>query len=431
MKKLHLFSFTAIASILLFAGCSKDSGKDATGGDEPAPVNVKCVSVNGHDLYQTDGSRLFVKGVNLANWLNPEGYMWNFQKRSAHQIDEMFRQLVGPDFTDRFWADFIDNYITIDDMRFIKSTGANAVRLPIHYKLFTAESYMGSNDPNLGIRILDRVIGWCKETGLYLIIDMHCAPGGNAGDNIDDSYGYAWLFTSEANKKQLCDIWKKIADHCKAEPIVLGYELLNEPISSNHSELYPELHPMMKRLTKAIREVDPNHIVIWGGANYNELFEGIYDPADGVFNSKSSEYDGKVMFACHRYGSDWIEPFVQWRDKMNCPMLMTEWGHGTSSEWQLNFAKKMQANNIGYTAWPYKMIGPWESSFTMVKQPANWDKIVEFEKADRMNYDDIIAARDKCGQDVARKAMTDFIENCKHGNCVRLQHYINSMNFND
>ncbi|MDE5635592.1 MAG: glycoside hydrolase family 5 protein, partial [Muribaculaceae bacterium] len=85
----------------------------------------------------------------------------------------------------------------------------------------------------------------------------------------------------------------------------------------------------------------------------------------------------------------------------------------------------------GYTAWPYKMIGPWESSFTMVKEPANWDKIVEFEKAARMNYDDIIAARDKCGQDVARKAMTDFIENCKHGNCVRLQHYINSMNFND
>lgn len=427
MKKLRLL--LAVAGLTLLWSCSKDNGKE----EEPQqkPVNVTCVKVNGPDLIQPDGSKLYIKGVNLGNWLNAEGYMWNFQKRSAHQIDEMFRQLVGPDFTDNFWKDFIDNFITLDDMKYIKSTGANTVRLPLHYKLFTKESYMGSNDPELGMEILDRVIGWCKETGLYLILDMHCAPGGNAGDNIDDSYGYAWLFTSENNKKQLCDIWMKIADHCKAEPIVLGYELLNEPISSNHSELYGELHPMLKRLTLAIRTVDPNHIVMWGGANYNELFEGIFDPTDAVFSVGNKDYDANIMFACHRYGSDWIEPFVQWRDKMNRPMYMSEWGHGQSGEWQSNFAKKLRDNNIGHTVWTYKMIGPWVSSFTTVREPDNWDKIVEFEKAPRDNYDDVIAARNKCGQEVARKAMNDFITNCRFSNCQQNGDYIRSVGMNE
>ena len=81
---------------------------------------------------------------------------------------------------------------------------------------------------------------------------------------------------------------------------MLGYELLNEPISSNHSELYGELHPMLKRLTLAIRTVDPNHIVMWGGANYNELFEGIFDPTDAVFSVGNKDYDANIMFACNR-----------------------------------------------------------------------------------------------------------------------------------
>ena len=426
MKK--LFLLPAIAALTLLWSCSKEDNNEEP---QPKPVNVACVKVNGHDLIQPDGSKLYVKGVNLGNWLNAEGYMFNFEKRSAHQIDEMFRQLVGPEQTDIFWQDFIDNYITLDDMKYIKSTGANTVRLPLNYKLFSGESYMGSNDPDRGMEILGRVIEWCKETGLYLIIDMHCAPGGNSGDNIDDSYGYAWLYTSESNKKQVCDIWMRIADRCKTEPIVLAYELLNEPISSNHSELYPELHPMMKRITLAIRTVDPNHAVMWGGANYNELFEGIYDPTDGIFISNSTEYDPNVMFACHRYGSDWIEPFVQWRDKTSRPMIMTEWGHGPTGEWQSNFARKMRDNNIGHTVWTYKMIGPWVSSFTTIREPDNWDKIVEFERSPRMNYDDIIAARNRCGQAVARKAMADFIVNSRRANCHKNDSYIRSVGMAD
>ena len=65
-------------------------------------------------------------GTNLGNWLNPEGYMFNFSKtNSAHFIDEMLRQLVGPDEAASFWKQFKENYITKADIDFIASTGAN------------------------------------------------------------------------------------------------------------------------------------------------------------------------------------------------------------------------------------------------------------------------------------------------------------------
>ena len=149
------------------------------------------VRVDSADLITPDGEKLFIRGTNLGNWLNPEGYMFGFQKvNSAHFIDEMLRQAVGPYATDLFWANFKNNYITEADIAFIASTGANTIRLPFHYKLFTHEDYMGLAANQDGFQRMDQVVEWCRKYGLYVILDMHDAPGGQTGDNIDDSYGY-------------------------------------------------------------------------------------------------------------------------------------------------------------------------------------------------------------------------------------------------
>ena len=142
-------------------------------------------------MIQPDGSKLFIKGTNLGNWLNPEGYMFGFNKtNSGRFINEMFCQMVGPDFVAEFWKQFKDNYITRKDVEFIASTGANTIRLPFHYKLFTDEDYMGLTGGQDGFARVDSVVNWCRDNNLYLILDMHDAPGGQTGDNIDDSYGY-------------------------------------------------------------------------------------------------------------------------------------------------------------------------------------------------------------------------------------------------
>ena len=102
------------------------------------------VRVDGPNLVKPDGTKLFIQGTNLGNWLNPEGYMFGLSRtNSAWMIDLMIKEAVGPDFAAEFWRQFKDNYITRKDIEFIASQGANTIRLPFNYKLFTDDDYMG------------------------------------------------------------------------------------------------------------------------------------------------------------------------------------------------------------------------------------------------------------------------------------------------
>ena len=378
------------------------------------------IRIDGTDLVAPDGSVFFIKGTNLGNWLNPEGYMFGFSKtNSAGMIDRMFRELVGPDFTDEFWKLFKDNYITREDIEFISSTGSNTIRVPFHYKLFTDEDYMGLKSQQDGFKRLDDVIGWCREFGLYVILDMHDAPGGQTGDNIDDSYGYPWLLESEASQQLFCDIWREIADYYKNEPVILGYDLINEPIApyfDNMDELNEKLEPLHKRVVAAIREVDTNHIILLGAPQWNGNFKPF----------KDWTYDDKLMWTCHRYGGDPIRPaimnFIEFRDSTGLPMYMGEIGHNTD-EWQETFCRTMIEANIGYTFWPYKKIR--NSCFSGITPPENWDKVVGFSEAPRSTFSEIRAARPD--QEIARKAMLDFIEASRFENCTPQDSYIKSL----
>ena len=407
------FVFYLLGAVVLLTACtSNQSG----GCDEP----VRFVTISGHDLITPQGEKLFIRGTNLGNWLNPEGYMFGFSKtNSARFINEMLCQLVGPDEAAEFWRAFKDNYITRHDIEFIASTGANTIRLPFHYKLFTDEDYMGLTHSQDGFARVDSVVAWCRDNGLYLILDMHDAPGGQTGDNIDDSYGYPWLLESEASQQLFCNIWQKIADYYKNEPVILGYELLNEPIAPyfpNMEELNAKLEPLYRRATLAIRQVDNNHIILIGGAQWNGNFRPF----------KDGSYDQKLMYTCHRYGGEAtreaIANFIHFRDSVNLPMYMGEIGHN-SDEWQAAFSKVMQENGIGYTFWPYKKLD--SSCFMGIQRPANWDLIVQFAESPRATYKEIREARPD--QTLARKILMDFIDNCKCRNNVPQEGYIRSL----
>lgn len=409
MKK---FIYLFILSIILYS-CNETTDKKVVNPED-------FITVKGADLIEPDGSKLFIKGTNLGNWLNPEGYMFNFDKtNSARFINEMFCQMVGPDFTAEFWNQFKDNYITYEDIRFIKQTGSNTIRLPFHYKLFTDEDYMGLTADQDGFARIDTLINWCKKEDLYLILDMHDAPGGQTGDNIDDSYGYPWLFESEASQKLYCDIWKKIADYYKDETTILGYELFNEPIApyfDNMEELNDKLEDIYKLGVAAIREVDQNHIILLGGSQWNGNFKPF----------KDSKFDDKIMYTCHRYGGDptpeAIQNFIQFRDSVNLPMYMGEIGHNTD-EWMATFCKTMEDNNIGWTFWPYKKMNG--SCFVGITPPINWDLVIKFSEAPRNTYKEIREARPD--QKIARKAMSDLIEASKFKNNVIQKSYIEAL----
>lgn len=380
--------------------------------------------MQGVNLIRPDGEKLFIVGTNLGNWLNPEGYMFGLKRtNSAWMIDEMLCEMVGPDFTAKFWQGFKDNYITRSDIEFIARTGANTIRLPFNYKLFTDEDYMGLTAKQDGFARIDSVIDWCRDNGLYLVLDMHDCPGGQTGDNIDNGHGYPWLFESEYSQQLFCKVWQDIANRYKNEPVILGYELMNEPIApffDNKEDLNAKLEPLYKRAVSAIRKVDTNHIILLGGAQWNSIFTMFQDWT----------FDHNIMYTCHRYGGDAtteaIRSFIDFRDKTGLPMYMGEIGHNTD-EWQADFVKVMRENNIGYTFWPYKKLDG--SCMMAITRPAEWDSIiVKFSETPRGTYKEFREARPD--QQKARALLLQFLENSKKENCSPQKGYIKSMGLN-
>lgn len=393
-----------------------------TGSISCEAKDTKFVHVDGVNLVKPDGGKLFIQGTNLGNWLNPEGYMFGLSKtNSAWMIDLMLREAIGPDETAAFWQQFKENYITEADIRFIASTGANTIRLPFNYKLFTDEDYMGlTNNRGEGFRWIDKVVEWCRKAGLYLILDMHDCPGSQTGDNIDDGFGYPWLFESEKSQLLFCDIWQQIARRYRNETVILGYELMNEPIAhyfKNKEELNQRLEPLYKRAVKAIRSVDRNHVVLLGGARWNSDF----------FMFSDWTFDNNIMYTCHRYGGEAtakaINDYISFRNKTGLPMYMGEIGHNTN-QWQSDFVKVMKDNNIGYTFWPYKKLDG--SCMMGISRPELWDSIVvKFSEAERTTYANMREARPD--QKLFREQLKAFIVNCRFENCLEQKEYIQSM----
>lgn len=368
--------------------------------------------VEGRYLLTDAGQRFMVRGTNLGNWLNPEGYMFGFRRcNSAGKMDQAFCELIGPEATDAFWETFRANYVTAEDIAFIASTGTNTIRLPFHYKLFTTDRYLGSRCPEDGFRYMDSVVNWCSRYGLYVILDMHDCPGGQTGDNIDDSYGWPWLFRSPNAQEQFVALWKKIAYHYKHEPVVLGYELMNEPIAHYFRDslqaLNAELEPLYKRTVAAIREVDSQHVILLGGAQWNGTFRGVFH----------DDWRGQnVAFACHRYGqspdSTGIGDFISWQDSTGVCTIMTETGHNTY-EWIEKMTRTMERYEMGYTYWPYKKMG--RSSWVGFEAPENWQKVVEYVEADRSTYAQVRELHVEA--ELAREALMGYAEQALWHNC--------------
>src|SRR5210317_1221484 len=80
----------------------------------------------GKNIYSPQGERLHLKGVNLGNWLLPEGYMFKLRNcNSPRKIDQAIRELIGNTATTAFWDAFLDNYIVEADIKWLAEAGVN------------------------------------------------------------------------------------------------------------------------------------------------------------------------------------------------------------------------------------------------------------------------------------------------------------------
>lgn len=113
-----------------------------------------------------------------------------------------------------------------------------------------------------GFKHLDRVIDLCAKHGIYTILDLHTAPGGQNTDWHSDAGTHIAKFWDHKDfQDRAIWLWVELAKHYKDNTWIAGYNPLNEPTDSKHTRVIA----FYDRVYDAIRSVDTNHALFWDG----------------------------------------------------------------------------------------------------------------------------------------------------------------------
>ena len=372
------------------------------------PTPQHFAKVNGKQIIDKEGNVLFIRAVGLGNWLLPEGYMWKFGKEGdrPRKIEKRIIELIGEGKSEIFWQEFRQNYITEADIARIKDLGFNTVRPAMNWRLFMDEK--SGTFTKEGFELIDRLVDWCNSHQVYIILDMHAAPGGQTGANIDDSEAdFPELFRNPEMQDWFVALWVEIAKRYKNEPIIIAYDLMNEPLPKQYSEFYSDLEPLYRRTVTAIREIDPNHMITLEGAHWSTDFS-VFGPP----------FDDNTFYQFHKYWSlpdtKSIEPYLEFREKYNVPLWLGESGEN-SLDWYWCAYQLFKDHDIGWLFWPWKKMDTQNTPYSIAK-PNEWDVIAEFTRGGP-----------KPDPEMAQVILDQFLENIKLENCRYYPDVVNAV----
>jgi endoglucanase len=326
--------------------------------------------VHAKDARLVDGSgrELLLRGVGLGNWMLPEGYMWRFRPgaESPREIEWLTERLLGVSGAEQFWDGFRAEFVSEADIALIAASGFDHVRLPINSRVIQDDD----GEPiEAGYAMIDRLIEWCRAHRLWVLLDLHGAPGGQTGTNIDDSpRNLPELFMEPRYRELTVRLWRDLATRYRDETVVLGYDLLNEPLPNEWQHTYADaLAELYRDLTREIRAVDPDHLIVYEGAHWATNWS--------IF---TEVWDENSLLQFHKYWSSpdtaSIAQFLEARDRLGLPIYMGEGGENTL-EWIYTAFRLYEAHDIGWNFWPWKKIETRTSPASIVA-PEGWDRVV-------------------------------------------------------
>jgi aryl-phospho-beta-D-glucosidase BglC (GH1 family) len=244
-------------------------------------------------MVDQNGNEVILRGMGLGGWMLQEPYMMEMSgiASAQWQIRSKIQDLIGATNTAAFYAAWHANHCTRKDIDSMAAWGFNSVRLPMHYNLYTPpiedEPVPGTQTwLEEGFALTDSLIKWCSARHMYVILDLHAAPGGQGKDYAicDGNPAKPSLWDSEANKQKTIALWKKLAQRYANEPWVGAYDLINEPNWSfttggnqngcSETSNTP-LRQLLVDITAAIRQVDPTHMIIIEGNCWGNNYNGI------------------------------------------------------------------------------------------------------------------------------------------------------------
>ena len=360
-------------------------------------------------LVNEDGEKIVLNGVNIGNWLLWEtwmGFVPEYTEDWAHYDTlEVLTERFGEEKTAEIEKTFMDNFITEDDIAQIEKLGFNCVRVPFWYRNFMNEdgSWLttnhNNNNNNPGFQRLDWLIEVCEKYGIYIILDMHGAPGGQSKNHSTGKAGRNELYEVKEKMDTCVELWTTIAERYKDNEVIAVYDLLNEPQNnSGYTGDYsweagtPEAASQTNKaydiLYKAIRKTDENHII---------SFEGIWS-TEVLPNPEECGYEN-VMYQLHIYDRDKnminyrVNELRKIRKNWNVAVYNGEYNNG---EYEYFAQMLYKFCDINRTKWNYKTFnagsqwGIFNQNVSRIDiKTASYDEILEYVKtiAPTSNFD--------------------------------------------
>lgn len=343
------------------------------------------LKVNGEKIQNEQQPDFIIRAMGLGGWMLQEGYMFHLSGLGQqYKIKAKITEMVGKQAADSFYKSWLHLHTQKADIDSMAAWGFNAVRLPIHYELLTLpvseEKMKGVNTwlPK-GFALIDTLLDWCKQNHIYLILDLHAAPGGQGGDlAISDRHpDQPSLWQSMANQDKTVALWAELAKRYKDEPGIGGYDILNETnwgftdsadTRGTKEQINKPLRDLFIRITKAIRKVDKRHIIYLEGNGFANNYQGIFPL-----------WDDNMVLSFHKYGNysteATIKQFLDYRKKYHVPLWLGESGEN-SNTWFTNTIRLMEDHEIGWSWWQLKKMGinnPLE-----IKEPDHYQAFVDY-----------------------------------------------------
>lgn len=330
----------------------------------------------GKNIVDEEGNHVILRGMGLGGWMLQEGYMLQTAgfANAQHIIEQHISDLIGDGAKEEFYDAWLANHVTREDIDSLKSWGFNSIRLPMHYNLFTLpieeEPVPGEQTwLDEGFEMTDSLLSWCAANEMYLILDLHAAPGGQGRDEGISDYDTTKpsLWESEANRTKTVELWRRLANHYKDEQWIGGYDLINE--TNWELDNNQPLRDIYMRLTEAIREVDQNHIL---------FIEGNWFAND--FTNLTPQWDDNLVYSPHKYWSINDQASIQWvidiRDRYDVPIYFGESGEN-SNVWFRDAIRLLESHNMGWAWWPMKKVEDIAGPLSIVKTDG-YQRLLDF-----------------------------------------------------
>ncbi|MET4107823.1 cellulase family glycosylhydrolase [Hymenobacter sp. UYP22] len=354
------------------------------------------------------GREVVLRGYNVGGWLLQESYILGTDTlNSQWRIKQALLRTMPEAEVEKFYRQYRQQFITKADIDFLARQGFNCVRLPLHYDLFLTPEQRHARtevirDPQNpqkltayvqqlsqwydegqlfakprkldGIRFIDEVVKWCAANKMYVVLDLHAAPGGQGTDrNINDNFLPLDLWKRHDAKGRLIyqditvRLWEMLADRYRNEPAIAMYDLINEPhnlnVANGLTADNQELNTLYSRLIDAVRARNDQHLLMVEGNGYGNEYTNL---TPDKLKVKST---ANLVYNAHRYWCpntaeaadpnpnqiNLLSNLIAFRDKWQVPVWVGETGEN-SNEWFAAAVQGLNDRGIGWGHWNIKRV---------------------------------------------------------------------------